>query len=390
VRFSRRLRWSTPPNALSELSTSLRREGAPILDLTETNPTTASLAYPHDEIAAALADAARQPYEPQPLGLRSAREAVARHLGAGVVAEDVVLTASTSEAYSFLLRLLFDPGDELLTVTPGYPLFEHLAALDSVVHKTFPLELHRRWSVEPERVGASFTGRTRAVAVVSPNNPSGSYITADEQDLIASLCREAGAALISDEVFAGYPLTPPLQPAPSAALRRDVLSFSLGGLSKSAGLPHLKLAWICIGGPDEARAEARSALELIADSYLSVSTPVQAALPTLLRLGGEVAEGIRRRLTANLRTALETCRGCPALEVLPVEGGWSAVLRLPRIGTDEDVAIELLQERRVLVHPGYFFDFPADGFLVVSLLTPETTFATGFQELVSHLARRLP
>lgn len=360
--FSNRAHWSAP---LNELTIERRRRGG-LLDLTETNPTRASLPYPTGELAEALARGARASYEPDPRGLRTAREALAEHLRCD--ADDLILTASTSEAYSYLFKLHCDPGDEVLTPIPSYPLLEHLAALELVSLRTFPMEFHRRWEIHDVPV----RDRTRAIVVVNPNNPTGSYASAAEQDALARL----GVPIISDEVFLDYPL----DGSGTSFVRDDVLTFTLGGLSKSAGLPHFKLGWIRVSGPG--KREALDALELIADNFLSVATPVQAALPELLRIGADIRGAISARTRANLATL----RGLasPSMQVLPVEGGWSAVVRVPRVMTDDELALALL-DRGVVVQPGYFFDFATDGYVVLSLLTDEETFASGVRILAGAI-----
>ncbi|HET7436262.1 MAG TPA: pyridoxal phosphate-dependent aminotransferase [Thermoanaerobaculia bacterium] len=366
--FSRRAHWSAPENLL----TLERRKRDSLLDLTESNPTRVKLDYPVEALADIYARAARAPYDPQPLGLRSAREAVADHLRCDV--EDVILTASTSEAYAFLFKLLTDPGDAVLTPTPSYPLLEHLASLELIALRTFPLEFHRRWELRQAPVDA----QTRAIIVINPNNPTGSFVTRDEQDAIAS----HGIPIISDEVFLDYPL----EGSGTTFVREDVLTFTLGGLSKSAGLPHYKLGWIRVSGPAAQRREAVNALELIADNYLSVSTPVQAALPELLAIAPQIRGAIQMRTIANLEQLHRTFADLPAARVLPVEGGWSAVIRVPRVMSDEELALALL-DRGVVIHPGYFFDFDSEGYIVVSLLTPADVFAEGTQRIAAMIAR---
>ncbi len=356
--FSKRAHWSAPLNRL----TVERRKRGELLDLTETNPTRATLPYPHDELAEALARGARAAYDPDPRGLRTAREALAAELRCD--ADDLLLTASTSEAYSFLFKLLTDPGDAVLTATPSYPLLEHLASLELVELRTFAMEFHRRWEIHDVPVDS----RTRAIVVVNPNNPTGSYVSPREQDTLAAF----GVPIVSDEVFLDYPL----EGSGTTFVRDDVLTFTLGGLSKSAGLPHFKLGWIRVSGPG--KAEALEALELIADNFLSVATPVQAALPELLRIAPRIRAAISQRTRRNL-TALRAALP-PSMQVLPVEGGWSAVIRVPRVMPDEELAIALL-DRGVVVQPGYFFDFPTDGYIVVSLLTREDVFAEGAARL---------
>lgn len=356
--YSKRAQWSAP---LNELTVERRRRGA-LLDLTETNPTRAGFDYPHQELAEALARGARAAYDPEPRGLLSARETLAAHLRCEP--DDLILTASTSEAYSFLFKLLADPGDEVLTATPSYPLLEHLASLELVTLRTFAMELHRRWEMHDPPV----TPRTKALVVVNPNNPTGSFVSAGEQDALAA----HGLPIISDEVFLPYPL----DGSGTSFVRDDLLTFTLGGLSKSAGLPHYKLAWIRVSGPG--KREALEALELIADNFLSVATPVQVALPSLLEPGARIRSQIAARTRANLAALRASAK--PSMQVLPVEGGWSAVVRVPRVMSDDELALALL-ERGLVVQPGYFFDFHAEGYVVVSLLTREDVFAEGVRRM---------
>ena len=360
--FSRRANWSATPNRLSLARAAHRGE---LLDLTESNPTNAGLAYPLDELAEVMARAARARYEPRPLGLPSAREAVASELGCD--AGDVVITASTSEAYSFLFKLLAGPGDAILTATPSYPLLEHLAALELVRLRTFALEFHRRWEIDPASARAAIDDRTRAIVVVNPNNPTGSYVSPSEQEALARF----DIPIISDEVFHDFAFD---GKSPSFG------TFTLGGLSKSAGLPHYKLGWIRVRGPR--KAEAVSALELIADNFLSVATPVQVALPDLLRIAPRIREAIRQRTRANLTALQSAVAAKPEVQLLPVEGGWTAVLRVPRLMTDEELALQFLERHGVVVHPGYFFDFADDGYFVVSLLTKSDIFAEGIRRIL--------
>ena len=361
--FSHRARWNVPVN---ELTLARQAHRGPLLDLTESNPTRAGIAYPLDEFAEALARGARASYDPDPRGIRSAREALASDLGCE--ANDLLLTASTSEAYSFLFKLLTDPGDAVLTPVPSYPLLEHLASMELVTLLPFPLEFHRRWEIH------DVPANGRAIVVVNPNNPTGSYVSASEQDALAAL----GLPIVSDEVFLDYPL----EGAGTSFVRDDVLTFTLGGLSKSAGLPHFKLGWIRVSGPG--KREALDALELIADNFLSVSTPVQAALPSLLALAPRIRSAISARTRANLSLLRARFASLASAQVLPVEGGWSAVIRVPRVMSDDEFALALL-EQGVVVQPGYFFDFESDGYLVVSLLTPEETFAAGIDRLAAMI-----
>ena len=368
--FSKRADWNPTTN---RLTTARQKRGGDILDLTQSNPTQAGILYPSDDLAEIMGRAARAPYDPHPLGLRSAREAIASELQCD--ADDLVLTASTSEAYAFLFKLLCDAGDEVVTAIPSYPLFEHLAGLELVSLRSFALQFHTRWEVDANAAREALTPRTRAIIVVNPNNPTGSFVTPAEQDVLARL----GMPIISDEVFLQFPL----QAKGTSFVRNDVLTFTLGGLSKSAGLPHYKLAWIRVSGPPDRKREALAALELIVDNYLSISTAVQVALPDLLRIAPRIRAAISTRTRTNLEALRSAMRDARSAKVLPVEGGWSAVIRLPRIESDEDFAVRLVTEQGVFVHPGYFFDFPGDGYVVLSLLTPEKDFEEGLRRIVS-------
>ena len=295
----------------------------------------------------------------------------------------ILLTASTSEAYTWLFKLLCNPGECVLVPRPSYPLFEHLTRLEGVRAEPYDLEYHGRWEIDVGSL-AHAPADTRAVLVVSPNNPTGSYVSARDSARLAAFCRERPCALVADEVFADYPLEVSA-PLTDLAVRADVLAFSLGGLSKSAGLPQLKLGWMVVGGPADARDRAIAALELIADSFLSVGTPVQVAAPALLTHAAPIRAAIQARVRRNLNSARLVAAGVPACEVLRTEGGWSAVVRIPAMRSEEQFALHLLERERILVHPGYFFDFRAEAFIVVSLLPREDVFAQAF-ERVLHAA----
>jgi aspartate/methionine/tyrosine aminotransferase len=326
-------------------------------------------------------------YAPEPLGLREARQAVAADFarrGLPVTEEQIALTASTSEAYSLLFKLLCAPGDEILIPRPSYPLFDHLSRLDAVSAVPYELEYHAKWSVDVASLERGFTARTRAVLLVSPNNPTGQFIDPSEMAAIAELCREHDAAVITDEVFADYALASP--GAPSGLLLGDVgvVGFTLGGLSKSIGLPQVKLAWIVLSGPADSVADARARLELASDTYLSVSTPIQLAAAELLERGAGVRQQIQTRVRDNYRTLHARAGEVPSCELLHAEGGWYGVLRVPSIVAEEDLVVTLLAEDRVLVHPGYFFDFPHESFLIVSLLPPAEQFLDGISRILSR------
>ncbi|MEA2240275.1 MAG: hypothetical protein QOC81_4999 [Thermoanaerobaculia bacterium] len=370
--FSKRAQWNAATNRLTLAREAYR--GA-LLDLTIANPSKAGIAYPLDELAAVMGRAARAAYEPQPLGLACAREAVARELACE--ADDIVITASTSEAYSYLFKLLCDPGDAVLTATPSYPLLEHLAALELIELHSFALDLHRRWEIDADRLRGALTDRTRAILVVNPNNPTGSYVSAEEQDQIASI----GKTVIADEVFHPFAFA---ASSPSF-VREDVLTFTLGGLSKSAGLPHYKLGWIRVSGPG--KRGAINALEWIADNFLSVATPVQVALPEILSIAPKIRGAIRERTSANLDALRTLIESSPAVRLLPVEGGWSAVVRVPRFDSDEALALRMIERHGVVVHPGYFFDFESEGHVVVSLLTQPDIFEKGVAHLLDVVER---
>ena len=354
-----RLDFGQPENALAR---ALRERGAPFFDLTESNPTAVGLPQLPFELPPSLR------YAPDPRGLFAARAAAARVHGA--TAEQVILCASTSEAYSWLFKLLCDPGDEVLVPQPCYPLLDDLCALESVRMTPYPLRWDGEWHVDPATL--RFSPRTRAVVVVNPGNPAGAYLKRDELDGLARICARHGCAIISDEVFSEFPAVDVPRAARTVAGRGDVLSFALSGLSKLCGLPQLKLAWIAASGPGA--AEALSRLERIADAYLSVGTQVQLAAPDLIARRQQFQRPLLERLARN-RSALLAARARSApWDVLPAEAGWSAVLAIPRIRTEEEWALGLL-DLAVLVHPGYFFDFPEGAHLVVSLLPREETFA---------------
>jgi alanine-synthesizing transaminase len=383
---SHRLSWNAEENALTRALFARRAAGLEVLELTESNPTRAGL--PRDEAAllAALNGPRTLSYEPDPKGLRAAREAVARYYadkGARVDPERIVLTASTSEAYSWLFKLLCDPGDQVLVPEPSYPLFGWLTALESVASVPYELRFDGEWHLEPGslRTALDAAPRARALLVVSPGNPTGAFLKEAERALLAQACRERGLALISDEVFADFAARPDPRRVATVAAHDDVLSFALSGLSKVAGLPQLKLSWCAVSGPVAEADRAVAQLELIADTFLSVGSPVQHAAAALLESRHSFQRALRERLERNLR-ALHAARpdGAP-WDVLPAEGGWSAILSVPRARSEEAWALALL-EAGVLAHPGYFFDFPSGAHLVLSLLPEEAIFA----EAVARIA----
>jgi aspartate/methionine/tyrosine aminotransferase len=385
--FSSRLPASLEPNALARAIDARRKRQAPTIDLTETNPTHAGFTYPPD-LLAPLADARALDYEPEPLGLWPARAAVAadfRRRGIVVSADRVALTSSTSEAYALLFKLLCDAGDEVLVPHPSYPLFEHLTQLESVRAVPYALEYHGTWRIDLDSVRRSMSDRTRAILIVSPNNPTGSFLHRDDLDALAAIAGAGRSALIGDEVFADYTLDPAAARTHVLAAA-DVPAFSLGGLSKSAGLPQLKLGWIGFGGPSAAVDAALARYEIVADTYLSVSTPVQAAAAQLIESGAAIREQIHTRVRRNLDALKTQVASYPAVDVLTVEGGWSAVIKVPAVRSEESLVLELLEKDGVLVHPGYFFDFPTEAFLVVSLLVAPARFDQAIPRVLKRAA----
>jgi alanine-synthesizing transaminase len=375
--FSHRLPFHLPRNPIADAIAQRRSAGLEILDLTESNPTRAGIAYPAG-ILSGFNDPRSLVYDPSSNGLPEARAQIAElhH----VPPERVVLTASSSEGYSWLFKLLCDPGDEILTPRPSYPLFEFLAALESVRIRQYPLHYQHGWFIDFGLLESGISPRTRAIVVVNPNNPTGSYIKRAELDRLRDLCARYKLALISDEVFSDYQLIP--VDLRSLTCVEDVLSFCLGGLSKMVGLPQMKLGWIIAGGPAALRDEALTRIDLIADNFLSVGTPVQYALTSLLAARAAVQEQIMQRVRANWQFIHENVGRKPEFRLPAVEGGWYAIVQVPRIRTEEEWTIALL-DRGVLVQPGYFYDFESEAYLVVSLLTPEPVLREGILRILS-------
>lgn len=389
--WSSRLPWEHPKNRLTQAVEERASRGLPTIDLTETNPTRVGLPYPEEELAELLRRGAASHYEPHPRGLLAAREALAEVLSGPddpVSPDDLVLTSSTSESYSYLFKLFADPGDEVLTTAPSYPLLDSLAALEGLALSHVHLSPGRRFALDPERVELALTPRTRLLALIHPGNPTGAFLSATEQRAVAALCASRELPLISDEVFADYVLEEGPRAGPAAAVAEELegLAFSLGGLSKSAGLPSWKLGWIRVGGPAGLRRRAVAALEMVADSYLSVGTPVQRALPGVLEMAPRIRSAILDRLRGNLAVLREAVSGVPGVELLQPAGGWSALLRVCVPRSDEELALEILDRAGTLVHPGYFFDFATDDFLVLSLLPQPKRFAEGIRRLAGMLS----
>ncbi len=393
--FARRTSWNLTTNRYTQALEEQRRAGREVLDLTASNPTTIGIQYREGALLQALASRKALTYEPQAKGLLIAREAVSGYYaaqGSQVSPDDLLVTTSTSEAYTFLFRLLCDAGDTVLIPTPSYPLFDFLADLQDVKLEPYGLVYDHGWQIDFQSVQSamgrahSATSRCRAVLVVHPNNPTGSFVKPQEGDELNRICATGEMAIIADEVFLDYSLgnDPPLTFSSNA----KVLTFTLSGLSKISGLPQMKIAWIAASGPQELKQEAMSRLEVIADTYLSVNAPLQWAVPVMLEERHNVHRQLRERMADNLAlldSQLATQRLCRRLEV---EGGWYAILRIPVTGSDEEFAIALLQQTGVLVQPGHFYDFASDGYLVISLITPGDEFAEGIRRLMAFIAQR--
>ena len=384
--FANRTNWNLSPNRLSEALACHRALGKPLIDLTASNPTECGFHYDAEAIGGALQNRDALSYHPHPKGLASARCAVAGYYSGhniGVDVEDILLTTSTSEAYSFVFRLLCNAGDEVLVPTPSYPLFEYLADIQDVKLSTYPLLYDHGWQFDLHEVERAMTSRTRSVIVVNPNNPTGNFVKRAELETLNTICSARDIALIADEVFLDYSLE--AREISSFAANNRVLTFTLSGLSKISGLPQIKVAWLNASGPAQIKSQAMERLEVIADTYLSLNTPLQLALPALL----EQRHGFQRQLMARLRKNLaELDRQLnlkKSVSRLRVEGGWYAALRAPATRSDEDLAVALLEERDVYVYPGHFYNFPRDGHIVVSLITPEQEFTEGIKRLLSML-----
>jgi alanine-synthesizing transaminase len=381
--FSSRTGWKLTPNRFTEAHDEVRRWGTKILDLTISNPTHAAFDYDYDGILASLNSPASLEYDPQPKGVLSARTAVAAYYDDLVDPESLVLTTSTSEGYSFLFRLLCNPGDEVLVPKPSYPLFDFLADLDDVKLVPYLLLYDHGWHIDLPSLRKAVGRRTRAVVVVHPNNPTGSYASAAEREALNSFCAEHGLALIVDEVFLDYAHDG--KPRQGFATNREALTFTLSGLSKISGLPQMKFAWIAASGPNQ--LEALSRLEVIADTYLSVNAPMQHAAPILLDQRKKLQPQLLNRVNTNLAELdrqLSQQKTCSRLEV---EGGWCVIIRVPAVQSDEDLAIRLLKEASVLAHPGHFYDFPREGYLVVSLITRVEDFRDGIERVLNLCER---
>jgi alanine-synthesizing transaminase len=386
--FANRTAWKLTPNRFTQAQAELRAAGVEVLDLSVSNPTRAELHYDADTILGSLAQPEALDYDPQPRGLVSARQSVAEyyradHDGYDLDPESIILTTSTSEGYSFVFRLLCNPGDEILVPKPSYPLFEFLADLQDVCLVPYPLLYDHGWQIDLPSLYSAVTSRTRGIVLVHPNNPTGSYTKSAEIADLNHFCEANGLALVVDEVFLDYAHDGVARQ--SLAMNGNALTFTLSGLSKIAGLPQMKVAWIVTSGPEVQRRAALERLEVIADTYLSMNAPLQLATPALLDQRKNIQPLLLDRARANLHDLdrqLSRQKTCARLDV---EGGWYVVLRVPVTQTDEDLAIDLLRKVGVLVHPGHFYDFPNDGYLVLSLITPTGIFREGVSRVLSLL-----
>jgi len=384
--FADRTRWNLAPNRLSEALAKHRAAGKPLLDLTASNPTECGFEYDREAILKALCNPAALVYEPNPKGLGVARQAVASYYaghGAQVSAEDMVLTTSTSEAYSFVFRTLCNPGDEILVPTPSYPLFSFLAEIQDVKLVSYPLLYDHGWQIDFHSLEQSITPRTRGVIVVHPNNPTGHFCKPKEMARLNEICASHEMAVIADEVFLDFALNGERQT--SFAANAAALTFTMSGLSKISGLPQMKVAWVVLSGPKFMKTDALARIEVIADTYLSMNAPVQPAIPTFL----EMRHGFQKQLMARVRGNLEELdrqlarqQSCTRLEV---EGGWYAVLQVPVLKADEELAVHLLSTKNVYVHPGHFYDFSSTGYLIVTLIGPQADFTVGIMPVLQAL-----
>lgn len=383
--FAERTNWNLAGNRLSEALARHRAGGKRLYDLTASNPTECGFDYDSEVILAALRNPAALRYEPKSKGLESARLAVTEYYfarGAAIPFEDIVLTTSTSEAYSFVFRLLCNPGDELLIPAPSYPLFGFLADILDVKLVRYPLVYDHGWQIDFHSLQQAVTSRTRGVIVVNPNNPTGHFVKESELAKLNEICAAREMSIVADEVFLDFSLGE--EKRLSIAGNDSALTFTMSGLSKIAGLPQMKMAWVIASGPEQLKNQALQRMEVIADTYLSPNAPVQLATQIFL----EQRHGFQKQVMARLRTNLaELDRQLAARKTcdrLEAEGGWYAVLRVPAVRSDEEVAVALVTERDVYVHPGHFFDFSGDGYSVVSLIAPEGEFAEGVRRLLDE------
>jgi aspartate/methionine/tyrosine aminotransferase len=382
--FSQRTNWNLEHSRLSKALDDYRSSGRPLIDLTESNPTKCGFRLAEQQILSSLNHHESLSYDPLARGLLRARESVAdyyRFHGSQVSVDDICLTTSTSEAYSFLFRMLCNPGDEVLIPQPGYPLFNFLADIQDVTPVRYPLLYDYGWQIDFHALQHAITPRTRGIVVVNPNNPTGHFCRPDDMDRLSQICSERGLPIIADEVFLDFYFggeTPQ-----SFASNRKALTFTMSGLSKISGLPQMKVAWLVATGPEALKAQAVSRLEMIADTYLSMNTPIQLALDVLLGQRDSFRTQWLERAQKNLDHLDQLLSSQKLCARLSVEGGWYAVLKVPLTGSDEDLALDFLNAHGVYLHPGHFYDFPANGYVVVSLITAEPEFTAGIAALLT-------
>jgi hypothetical protein len=388
--FASRTNWQLTPNRLSREIEELRRKGLPLLDLTESNPTHCGFAFDKQAILEALANPQALAYAPDPRGMLRARQAVASYYAERGITLDpgrIFLTTSTSEAYSYIFRLLADPGDTILVPQPSYPLFDFLAGLNDVRVVPYPLIYDQGWQIDLPTLEKRLEARARAILVVHPNNPTGSFVRQSELAALLAFCQGHGVALVADEVFADYCLAADPQRVVSHAAITEALTFTLSGLSKICALPQMKLAWLVVNGPPQLLRSALARMEIIADTYLSLSAPLALALPGLLETRRTLQPQMLERMKSNLHFLDARLASGQPVSRLAVEGGWYTILRLPSTRTDEEWAMELARQDGVLVHPGHFFDFSSEAHLVISLLTERQVFEEGIARILTHMAK---
>jgi alanine-synthesizing transaminase len=388
--FSDRTNWRLHPNRLTRATDQARTSGNRLIDLTVSNPTEAGIHPDSEAVMSALANPDAMRYDPQPRGLMEARQPICRyyresHKVFDLDPERLILTTSTSEAYSYVFRLLCNAGDEVLVPKPSYPLFEFLADLADVKLVAYPLFYDHGWQIDFDSLYKAATARSRAVILVHPNNPTGSYVSPTETGALNAFCREYRLAMIVDEVFLDYPHDGVARN--SFVTNDEVLSFTLSGVSKISALPQMKLAWVATSGPNKTVAEASARLEIIADTYLSMNAPVQLAASVLLDQRKQIQPILLDRLRVNLTELDCQLKDHPSCARLQVEAGWYVVLRVPVLGTDEDLAVDLVQKMGVMVHPGHFYDFSNEGHLVLSLITEPASFRTGVAQVLKLFPR---
>jgi aspartate/methionine/tyrosine aminotransferase len=384
--FALRTNWNLKSNRLAEALERHRSSGRRLLDLSASNPTECGFKYDARAIMRSLCAPASLEYRPDPKGLKSARQAVSDYYaerGESVSVDDMILTASTSEAYSFIFRLLCNPGDELLIPTPGYPLFDFLADVNDIRLVRYPLFYDHGWHIDIHALKQAITARTRGIIVVHPNNPTGHFTRSGEIAELNQICFANQMAIIADEVFLDFTLGSAQK---SFVANPRALTFTMSGISKISGLPQMKFAWLAVSGPEAEKREALARLEMIADTYLSLNAPIQLAAPVLLQQRKKFQEQLMARVHANLAELDVQLADNRHVSRLVVEGGWYAVLRIPATRPDEELTIELLQKHDVYVHPGHFYDFEGDGYLVVSMITPEQDFSEGIRRVLSDFA----